>query len=67
MADKHRELTETEQRFVKEARDNYFTVEYENDGKPCAYGAPDTDNLFSMDVVQERRRDESLYYLPDEE
>lgn len=62
-----RKLTDLEQQFVKEAEANYFTVEYEDDGSPCAYGAPDTHNLFSLDVldVQQERigPDESLYYL----
>lgn len=62
-----RELTELEQLFVKEAEAGHFIVEYGEDGSPCAYGAPDTANLFSRDVldIQQERigRDETLYYL----
>lgn len=68
MSKQQRELTELEKRFVKEAEAGYFVVDYEDNGKPCAYGARDTDNLFSMDVEQEHvNKDESLYYLRDAE
>lgn len=64
---KNRELTNIEQQFVKEAEAGYFRIEYEDDGSPCAYGAPDTHNLFSLDVLDVRQerisKDESLYYL----
>jgi len=59
-----RKLTQDEKQFIKEAEAGCFTVGYEEDGSPCAYGAPDTDNLFTLDVQQERvGRNESLYYL----
>lgn len=59
---KERELTELEQQFVKEAEAGYFLVDYDLSGAPCAMGAPDTKNLFTMDVDEEADGPDSAIY-----
>ena len=58
-----RKLTEEEERFVKEANDGYFTVEYTATGEPYAVGADHNDHMFSGNVIEKRDGDGGATYF----
>jgi len=57
-----RELTPIEKQFVKEAEENYFTVDYNENGDPCAVGADHNSNCFSMQVAENPDGDGGAVY-----
>lgn len=60
----NRKLSKIEEQFVKEAKEGHFDLSYnEGSGNPIALGAHSTDNLFSMEVVEERNGQTSFYFL----
>ena len=56
-------LDERTRTFLIEAHDGHFCYFLER-GEVCAWGAAKTSNLFSMRVIEEPGRNETLYTLP---
>lgn len=55
-------LDDTQKQFLRDAEDGYFRYQVE-DGRVLAWGAPRTENLFSMEVKETEGDDESVYTL----
>lgn len=60
-----RQLTTTEEQFVKDVDVGYFDVGYDDNGAPFAFGEEDTGNLFSMEVESAPDGERWIYFLPD--
>ncbi len=60
--EKWEKLSPLQQQFLREAEAGHFCYLAEN-GEVVAWGAGHTGNLFSMEVVEEPRRGESVYLL----
>ena len=63
-----RKLTKLENQFVVEAEAGNFLVGYNNNGAPYALGDKNTENLFSMPVIQEHdlHSGGSCYWIDEE-